>query len=283
MHGEVLAALRRLLIRMREDLLQRPVPGHQLGGGLLADARDARQVVAGVADHPAEIGHLRGRHPVALLHLRRVVARGVGDTASRGEHAHVVIHQLQGVAIAREDGHAGALLGRPARQGADDIIGLEALDLHVHRAEGLHERPEVRRLRAEGVGCLATAGLVLRIRLVAERGPRRVPRDDHPRRLLLVDHLDGHRRQPVEGVGGHAVRARDALGESEERPEGEAVAIDEQDLAGGIDGIRAHAGECIRQVSGPRRGMRDGRVSFRRSSTWRTSWQSRQARSSASP
>ena len=55
----------------------------QLGGGLVADARDAGDVVAGVALEADEVGDLLRRDAVALDHALAVVDLGVGDPAAR--------------------------------------------------------------------------------------------------------------------------------------------------------------------------------------------------------
>ncbi len=54
-----------------EHFFERPESVQQLGGGLVADARDSRDVVAGVTFEPDEVRDQLGRDPVALDHALR--------------------------------------------------------------------------------------------------------------------------------------------------------------------------------------------------------------------
>ena len=67
----------------RARCLERPVLLQQLGGGLVADARHAGDVVGGVALQPDEVGHQLGRDAVALDHALAVVHARVGDARAR--------------------------------------------------------------------------------------------------------------------------------------------------------------------------------------------------------
>jgi hypothetical protein len=65
--------------------------------------------------------------------------------------------------------------------------------------------------------------------------PSRIPRvpDDHGRlRPVVGQDLHEHRREPEDRVRGHAGRGRDRLGEREESPVGEAVAVDQESSSG---------------------------------------------------
>ena len=64
--GQVLAQLGRLLVEVGEDAVEVAVLGQQLGRGLLAHARDARQVVRGVAAQRRQQHVLRRRHAGAV-------------------------------------------------------------------------------------------------------------------------------------------------------------------------------------------------------------------------
>ena len=48
----------------------------------------------------------------------------------------MLIDQLEGIPIARDDGDLGALRDRLSGQRRDDVVGLEALDLEGWDAEG---------------------------------------------------------------------------------------------------------------------------------------------------
>ena len=178
MEGEHLLALGGLLVGVGEDLLEAAVLLDELGRALLADPRDAGQVVARVAHDAAIVGHEARRDAVALLDLLRGVARRVGDAAPGGEDADPLGDELEGVAVAGEDDDALPGGVGAGRQRADHVVGLEARQLGVDEAEGLHHRAEVRLLLAQKVRGRGPPGLVLLVALLAERPPRRVPADD---------------------------------------------------------------------------------------------------------
>ena len=95
--AQVLAPLlARDLVDVLEHLLERPVLLQQLGGGLVADAGDARDVVRGVALQPDEVGHELGRDAVALDHALAVVDAGVGDPARGGHDPHAAVRRRAG-------------------------------------------------------------------------------------------------------------------------------------------------------------------------------------------
>ena len=81
-------------------------------GGLLADARDAGDVVRGVALQAGEVGHQLGRDPVAVDHRVAVVDLGLGDPAAGGHHPDAGLDQLEQVAVAGHDHHVDVLLAR---------------------------------------------------------------------------------------------------------------------------------------------------------------------------
>jgi hypothetical protein len=70
-----------------------------------------------------ELFHLIGVIPLVIFH-------GV-------EHAHVVVHQLEHVFVARHNGDFDALLDRLFRESADDVVGLEAVVFDDGDAHGL--------------------------------------------------------------------------------------------------------------------------------------------------
>ncbi len=176
--GEVLLPLRAGdLVDVREHLLQDAVLLEQLGGGLVADPRDAGDVVGGVALEPDQVGDQLRRHPVALDHPVAVVDLRVGHPARGRHHPHPVLDQLVDVAVAGDDHHLDPLLAGALRQRGDHVVGLVAVDLDVGEAERLGQRHQVRPLLLEQVRPRLPLGLV---RLVGELAPRpaRVPADD---------------------------------------------------------------------------------------------------------
>jgi hypothetical protein len=218
------------LIDVVQDRLQRPEPLQQLGCGLVADPRDARDVVGGVALQPDEVGHQLGRHAVALDHALAIVDLRVGDPAGGGHDTNTVADHLVDVAIAGDDHHRDVGLPGLLHEACDHVVGLPAFDLHVVEAERLGQGRQVGPLLLEQVGTRRPAGLVLGVLLLPARHSG-VPGDDHGRRLVLDEDLGHHRREAVDGVGGPAVGGRDRLRKREERPVGEAVAVDQEQLS----------------------------------------------------
>ena len=115
--GQVLLALGAGdLVDVAEHALEVAEALQQLGGGLVADARDARDVVAGVALEADEVRDLLGRDAVALDHALAVVDLGVGDAARGGHDPHAVADELVGVAVAGDDHHGDVRARAPARR-----------------------------------------------------------------------------------------------------------------------------------------------------------------------
>ncbi len=229
--GEVLLALRaRDLVDVVQHRLQRAELLQELGGGLVADPRNAGDVVGGVALEPDQVRHQLRGDAVTLDHPLAVVDLGVGDAARRGHHPNPVADHLVDVAIAGHDHHRDLRLARVADQGGDHVVGLPAFDLDVVEAERLRERRQVRPLLRQQVGPGTALGLV---GLVGDLAPGHagVPGDDHGLRPMLDQDLGHHRGEPVDRIGRAPVGGRDRLGEREERPVREAVAVDQEQLA----------------------------------------------------
>ena len=111
MRGEVLLALGpRDVVDVVEDFLERPEALQQLRGGLVADARDARDVVRRVALQAVEVGDQLRADPVAIDHRLVVVDLRVGDATAGGHHPHarLRVDDLEGVAVAGDDHHRDA-------------------------------------------------------------------------------------------------------------------------------------------------------------------------------
>ena len=218
--GQVLAQLRRLLVEVREDPVEVAVLGEELGRRLLPDARHARQVVRGVAAQRGQQHVLRGRHAAAVEDARLVVERVVAHAALVVEHAHVgVLHELEAVAVARDDDDLGLALRRLGGQRGDDVVGLEARRLHHGDGEGRHHLTDHVELRREQPGGLGPAGLVVLEDLVPEGGARGVEGHRQGRGALLPDQVHQHGGEAVHRVGDHARSRWPACRAARSRPE----------------------------------------------------------------
>src|SRR5205823_13619989 len=141
----------------------------QLGGGLVADPRYARDVVAGVALQADEVGDQLGRDAVAIDHAIAVVHARIGDPSAGRHDLDAVIDELVGVAVARHDHHRDGRVRAPG--GVDDrgdhIVRLVALDPEVLVAERLDQRLQRRPLLLEQVRPRRALRLVFGVDLLA--------------------------------------------------------------------------------------------------------------------
>jgi hypothetical protein len=224
---QVLAALRAAdFVSALEQRLERAEGLQQLGGGLLADARNAGDVVGGVALQAVEVRDLLRRDAVALDHRGAVVELGLGDPTGGRHHGHQppLVDQLERVAVAGHDRDGDPLLDRALRDRRNHIVGLEAVQARVAIAERLDERLERRPLLAQQVGARLPLSLVRGVGLGAPRGSR-VPRHDRRRGAVLRDQLDEHRSEAEDRVGRLAGRGGDGLRQRKESAVDEAVAV----------------------------------------------------------
>ena len=227
--GDRPRACRRELARVLDDVLERAVLRDELAGRLVADARDAGDVVARVALEPDEVRDLVGPDAVARLDALRRVDLDVRD-AARGHHqADVLGDELERVAVGRDDARLDARLVRLRRERRDDVVGLPALELEVLVPERLDDRPEVRELLAQEVRHRPPLGLVLGVDLLAVHRPR-VPGDRDAARPVVREQLEEHVREAEQRVRRLAVGRLQLLGEREERAVREVVAVDEEEL-----------------------------------------------------
>ena len=261
MLGDRLPARRGQLVHVLEDSLERAVGGDQLRRGLVADSRDAGDVVGGIALQADEVGHLVGRDPQPRLDALGRVDVHIRDTA-RGHHqADVVGDELEGIAVGRDDACPDRGLVRPGGERGDHVVGFPALELEVAVAEGLDDRPEERELLPEEIRHRPAVLLVLGRELRPVHGPR-VPRHRDPLGPVVGEQLEQHVREPEQRAGGEAFARRQLLRQGEERPVGEVVAVDEEQLAfaggrvvelelGPAERLRGHGATLSSRADGP--------------------------------
>lgn len=219
MLAEVGARLALDLLGALHQLRERTELVDPLRGGLLADARDAGEVVGRVAAQRGEVRVLGGGQAVLLEDLLRGEAGQLGDTLGGVEDRDVVGDQLEGVAVARDDRDLEALRGGLLRERGDDVVGLEALDrepLDVHRVEQLADQLD---LALELVGRLGTVRLVVGELLGAPGLARDVEGHREMRGRLVAQGVREHRREAVDRIGRLSRDGREILhGQGEERP-----------------------------------------------------------------
>ena len=249
---DVPATRRRQLVGVRDHLLERAVLRDQLSGGLVADARDAGDVVARVALEADEVGDLIRPDPVPRLDSLGRVHVHVRDAARRHHQRDVVGDELERVAVGRDDRRLDARFVRAGRERRDHVVGLPALELEVAVAERLDDRAEVRELLAQEVGRRLPLRLVRLERLEAlDRAG--VPGHRDALRPVVLEQLEEHVREAEQRVRREALRRRELLGQREEGAIGEVVAVDEEELGvprGPVVELQLLAGERLRH---PRR------------------------------
>src|SRR5204863_824028 len=101
------------------------VPGDEPGGGLVADAGDARQPVARVTAQGGEVGISGGRHAVLRPYRRVVEDLQLGDATAAVQQPDRlrVVDELEEVAVAGVHLDRAGLAGR---QRAEHVVGLVA-------------------------------------------------------------------------------------------------------------------------------------------------------------
>ena len=191
------------LPEVRVDAVQRAVLHEQLRRRLLTDARYARNIVRAVAHQTLEVDHMDGREAIFRLKEFRRIARGARLPALRNHKLdrHMLRHELQAVAVARDDHAVPARRGADFPRRAEDVVGLPALafeDGNVHRAQDvLHQRHLLRQLLRHGMArCLIPFILQVpeRRRLEIERHGQRI-------RLFLVPELFQNVQKSKNRVG----------------------------------------------------------------------------------
>ena len=186
---------------VRDEVLHGAVLGEEQGGGLLAHAAHAGDVVGGVAGEGEPVDHLARRRELPVLaHPRLVVDLRVAAAAAGTEQADVRRHELSGVLVRRGEEHVEPLGRRAHGERAHHVVGLEPLLPQHGKAERLRELERVRDGGGEVFGHLLALGFVGRVRLVAERG------------AVGVHRQHGVRGGEVLEDGGHAVREPEQRG-----------------------------------------------------------------------
>ncbi len=221
------------LYRMRggQHFLNRADLSHEAHGCLLAHSRHARDVVGHIAHQSLEIRYQFRPEPVFRAHFFGAVLIEFGYAAPREHHPNAVGDQLQSIAVARYDKRLIPSLVRHARQGADDIIGLPAVQLDHGETESPGRLAHYRHLSPERFVHRLSGRLVILVLLMPEGGRRPVEGADPHVRLLLLQELGHHVAEPQHRVGGRAVGPGECGRQGMESPVGQAVAVYDQDLA----------------------------------------------------
>ena len=219
---------------MLVDLFERVVLLQQPDGGLGADAGDAGDVVAGVADKRLVIDNLVGAH-AELLHDRIVVVNlrlRAGAVVGKLD-ADVVVHKLQDVLVSGDDEHGHALLRRLPGDGADHVVGLVAFTLQNGHVERLHDLADALNLDIQLVGHLFARAFVVGIQLVALGQPLVEGDGEVLGRIVGEQDVQQGAGEAVGGVGRLArLRGERVQREGKKDPVSQGVAINKNEFWG---------------------------------------------------
>ena len=185
------------------DPVQGPVFGQKVRCGLRPHPGHAGDVVRAVAHQGLEIDQADGGKAILLRKGRRIIERGVGLPAL-GDHEldpHVLVDELQAVAVAGDDDAVPARLAGFFGDGADDVVGLPALagvDGDIHgRKHLLHHGHLLGQLLRHAVA----GGLVAVVAQVAEGGAVQIEGHTQAVGLLLGQHPVEDVQKAEDGVG----------------------------------------------------------------------------------
>ena len=154
-----------------DEVLHGTVLGEERGGGLLAHAAHAGDVVRRIAREREPVDHLPRRSELPVLaHFRLVVDFRVAAAAAGAEQADVRGHELRGVLVRRGEVHVKPLVRRAHGKRAHHVVRLKPVLAQHGDAERLGELERVRDGGGEVFGHLLALRLVRRIGLMAERG-----------------------------------------------------------------------------------------------------------------
>jgi hypothetical protein len=230
----------------------------ELDRSLVADAGSAGDVVDGVATQGHDIDHARGSDAEGCFYSSRIEDEIV---FGRVQNDDLIVDQLHHVLVRGDNEHLVPGLCELAGEGADDVVGLEALVGEDGDAEGLERAADVGQLLGKVGGHLGAIGLIAEVvdlfellrlevelldrlhllgALVAEDGAGEVVDGGEVVRLevlaQLVDHVheDIGRRRRDAGARGHGALALHGMVGTED--EGHAVEQVDGGLFGGLRG-----------------------------------------------
>lgn len=169
--------------------------------GLLTHARHAGDVVDLVAHQREEVDDQVRRNAELLgdaVHIQRLVLHGV-------DQGDVLVHQLGHVLVAGRDDGVTPGFGRHARQGADDVIGLDTFHAQQWQAKGTHAGMQRLDLQAQVIRHRRTLGLVLGVHVVAEGLALGIEDHCHGAVRVLANQALEHVDHALHRAGGQAL------------------------------------------------------------------------------
>ena len=222
------------------DVRQFPIQGidalillNQIHGGLFSNARHAGNVVGGIPHQGLQVDHVNGIKPILLPEglWRHILGGGLAHAGGHQLHLGAVGDELQTVLVSR-DHHAlppgGLAL---AGDGADQVVGLPALQLVAGDVQGVQHLFQHRHLHPQLLRHGLPGGLVGLVGGVAEGGRVDVKGNAHRvRRLLPLQPQQGGQKAE-NGVGVQPVPGRKGP-DAVVGPIDDGIAVDDHELHG---------------------------------------------------
>ena len=202
-----------------ENPVKASVRLEKLDRRLLPHPLHAGDVVRSVAGEGEIIDHARGRRNAPMLaHLRLVVdLRGL-SRAARAVEFDAGPHELRRILVGRHHVDVEARLASFRRERAHHVVGLETFFRHDFDSERVRELVRPRYRVGDVLGHLLALRLVLRVRLVPERRPARVHREDEPVGPAVLDDGDDAGGEPDQRGRVYAGRRDSRVPEEGEMP-----------------------------------------------------------------
>jgi len=180
-----------------QELVQRAEFLDQLDGCFLADARHAGDVVGAVSGQAEDIGHQIRSDAETLDDLG-----DSGGLALHGvEERHPLGDDLHQVLVAGYHHHPASGGAVPGGQCPDDVVGLVAGKLQSRYVEGPHHVADRSHLDPQVIGHGGPVGLVFGIEAGAERDTSHVEHYRHVLRVMVLEQLEQHLDEAVDGIG----------------------------------------------------------------------------------
>ena len=208
------------------------VLGQQSHGGFLADALDPGDVVRGIPHEGLQVDDVDGVEAVLLpKHLRgHVAGGGAAHTGGHQLDGGGVGDKLQGVLVSGDHHGLAALLPVHPGHGAQQVVGLPALQLIAADVHGVQQPFQHRHLHRQLLGHALALGLVALIGQVAEGGRLQIEGHRQPLRLFLLQQLQEDVDKAENGVGGQALPGGQILTDPVKGPVDDGVSVDDHEL-----------------------------------------------------
>ena len=181
-------------VGLAQDFIQAAVFREPFHGRFRPDFRHAGHIVHAVADERQVVDDPVRRDAELGLDAFDVEHRIVHRVDQRNRR----LHELCEILVAGGDHDVPAVAGRPARQRADDIVGLGAILHQARHAEGVDDVEQRRDLRGQVVGHRRPVGLVVRKPRVAMRLAARIEHHRERLRRILALQFFQHRDHTVD-------------------------------------------------------------------------------------